>query len=68
MIDKKTDHETIALKECICEHCPSFEKCKEKIGYCVVGRSKCIKERKWCICGWCPVHQKLNLEGGYFCL
>ncbi len=64
MVENK---KTIAEKECICKACPSFKECKEKLGYCFIGKSKCIKEEKGCICMGCPVHKKFNLAGGYFC-
>jgi hypothetical protein len=54
-------------KKCICKACPSFTDCKEKIAYCLVGKSKCIKERKGCICMGCPVHEQLGLKSGYYC-
>jgi hypothetical protein len=55
-------------KKCICRTCPSFVDCKEKIAYCLIGKSKCIKEMKGCICGGCPVHSELGLKSGYYCL
>ena len=54
--------------ECICKTCPSFIECREKTGYCVYGRSKCIKEKKGCLCMACPVYNKLKLKGSYFCI
>ncbi len=71
MADSSTqDRKSLALKECICKRCPTFVECaqKENIGYCVTGKSKCIKKRSGCICWWCPVHKKLKLEWWYFCI
>ena len=67
MTDKKTDLKKFEAK-CICKGCPSFTECSEKIAYCLVGNSKCIKEMKGCICGGCPVHSELRLKSGYYCL
>ena len=62
MADKK------ALEtKCICKGCPSFVECKEKIAFCLNGKSKCIKERRGCVCGGCPVHAELGLKSGYYC-
>ncbi len=53
--------------KCICEDCPSFVECKEKIAFCLTGKSKCIKEKRGCICGGCPIHLENNFEGYYYC-
>lgn len=52
---------------CICGKCPSFVECGEKAGFCLVGVSKCIKEKKGCICPECPVTKKMGLKWGYYC-
>jgi hypothetical protein len=57
-----------AEDNCICRNCPSYAGCSEKPAYCGFGKSKCIKEKKGCICGGCPVHQKLGLKSGYYCV
>lgn len=62
------DPKKLALSQCICKLCPSFTNCNEKIGYCVFGKSKCIKERRGCICASCPVYKKLGLNNVYFCI
>ncbi|MFA5141687.1 MAG: DUF2769 domain-containing protein [Candidatus Woesearchaeota archaeon] len=54
-------------KECVCEGCPSWKKCGEKIAYCFTGKSKCITEENGCICGGCPVHKREGFKHGYFC-
>lgn len=66
MVDKKIDLKAMQEK-CVCKNCPSFVECKEKIAYCLVGKSKCIKDAKGCICGGCPVHTELGLKKGYYC-
>ena len=66
-IKMKKEDKKFAEEMCVCRNCPSFKECKEKIAYCVIGKSKCIKERNGCICGGCPVHAKLNLSSGYYC-
>jgi hypothetical protein len=53
---------------CICKKCPSYVECEERGGFCWVGKSTCIKEKKGCICPECPVTAKLNLKWGYYCL
>jgi hypothetical protein len=56
------------FSNCICKGCPSYVECNEKAGYCLVGKSECIKEKKGCICPECPVTKKMNLKWGYYCL
>ncbi|MEK7167480.1 MAG: DUF2769 domain-containing protein [Patescibacteria group bacterium] len=53
---------------CLCPSCPSYAECQEHVGYCVLGKSKCIVDEKGCFCGGCPVYQRLKLKGYYFCL
>jgi hypothetical protein len=55
------------MSNCICKKCPSYVECDEDIGYCLVGKSKCIKEKKGCICPECPVTKKMDLKWGYYC-
>ena len=60
---------TEAMKLCICRPCPSFKMCSgEKMAFCLLGKSKCIKEMKGCLCGGCPVHKKMHLTNGYYCV
>ncbi len=56
------------LANCICGKCPSWEECGEKGGFCLIGRSTCIKEKKGCICPDCPVTAKMGLKYGYYCI
>jgi len=56
------------LNNCVCKKCPSFVECDEDIGYCLTGKSKCIKEKKGCICPDCPVTKKMGLKWGYYCI
>lgn len=53
---------------CICGKCPSWVECGEKGGFCLVGRSDCITEKKGCICPDCPVTKKMRLKWGYYCI
>ena len=53
---------------CICGKCPSWVECGEKGGFCLVGKSDCITEKKGCICPDCPVTAKLKLKWGYYCI
>jgi len=52
---------------CICTKCPSYVECSEKAGFCLAGKSTCIKEKKGCICPDCPVTKKMGLKWGYYC-
>ncbi|MDH4211653.1 MAG: DUF2769 domain-containing protein [candidate division WOR-3 bacterium] len=56
------------LANCICGKCPSWEECGEKGGFCLIGKSTCIKEKKGCICPDCPVTAKMGLKYGYYCI
>lgn len=58
----------MVLEKCICRQCPTFVDCKEKIGYCFVSKSKCIKDKKGCICGQCPVYGIVGLAHYYYCI
>ena len=58
---------------CICEGCPTYKDCskaggKREKGFCVFGKSKCIKDAKGCICGGCPVTKKLMFKHMYYCM
>ncbi|MDD5223787.1 MAG: DUF2769 domain-containing protein [bacterium] len=66
---KMTEAETMeyVMNNCVCGKCPSWVACDEKGGFCLMGKSKCIKEEKGCICGQCPVEKKLKLKWGYYC-
>lgn len=55
---------------CICATCPSYTKeCAEQKlgGFCLTGKTECIKEEKGCVCGDCPVTAKMALKWGYYC-
>ena len=55
-------------KECICEQCPTYVDCEEPLAFCVMGGSSCITNKQGCICPGCPVYDKLELNGLYFCM
>ncbi|MDD5181790.1 MAG: DUF2769 domain-containing protein [Candidatus Nanoarchaeia archaeon] len=59
---------TEAIKLCICKSCPTYRECRERVAFCFLGRSKCIKEDHGCICGGCPVHDKANVKRYDYCL
>jgi hypothetical protein len=63
MMDKRD-----ALNLCICKNCPSFVNCKEKMAYCVMGKSKCIKSKKGCLCPTCKFQQKNEFNGVFYCV
>lgn len=56
------------FSNCICKKCPSYVECGEKAGFCLVGKSKCIEEKKGCTCPDCPVTAKMSLKWGYYCV
>ena len=60
--------EAYVFANCICGKCPSWVECNEKGGFCWVGKSQCIKEKKGCICPDCPVTAKMGLKWGYYCI
>lgn len=58
--------------KCFCPRCPTFvqtncPKEKQEILYCAKGKTACELTEKGCLCGACPVHEKYDLDGGYFC-
>ena len=62
--EEKRDY---VFANCICGKCPSWVECGEKGGFCLVGKSACIKQKKGCICPECPVTAKMGLKHGYYC-
>ncbi|VVB75050.1 Uncharacterised protein [Candidatus Tiddalikarchaeum anstoanum] len=56
-----------AKKLCICKNCPSYFECGEKLAYCFLGKSKCIKQEVGCICPGCPVEKEINSTKEYYC-
>ncbi len=58
-----------ARKACICEGCPSFVSCAEKLAYCMPegGKSRCIEIEAGCICPGCPVQADMGFEHEYYC-
>jgi hypothetical protein len=56
-----------AVEKCICQGCPTWKICKEKIAFCFNGKSKCIKEKNGCLCGGCPVHKEMDFNKYYYC-
>lgn len=58
---------TQAQGMCVCKGCPTWKECKEKIAYCMTGKSGCITEKNGCICGGCPVHKAMKFTKYYFC-
>jgi hypothetical protein len=59
-----------AEKICICQSCPTYFNCGEKIAFClsVSGKSKCIISEMGCICPGCPVQQELGFDKIYYCI
>jgi hypothetical protein len=53
---------------CICPNCPSYVECGENVGYCLRGKSGCIKDKKGCLCSQCPVTQRFSYKWGYYCV
>jgi hypothetical protein len=54
---------------CICESCPSYFNCGEKLAFCLwgSGKSKCIISEVGCICPGCPVQPELSHQKIYYC-
>ena len=67
MAGKKEDKKW-AEKSCICKKCPTFKECKEKIAFCLNGKSKCIKSQSGCLCPTCPIQKKFNFNKVYYCI
>ncbi len=59
-----------AQAACICESCPSFVSCAEKLAYCMPegGKSRCIKVEAGCLCPGCPVQSEMDFQDLYYCL
>ena len=54
---------------CICQSCPSYFNCGEKLAFCLwgSGKSKCIISEVGCICPGCPVQRELSHQKIYYC-
>lgn len=67
----KVDDNQENFASCVCQHCPTYTDCtrekNEKL-FCAKGETACSLVERGCICGTCPVHDKYNLDGLYFCL
>jgi len=59
-----------AQKDCICEPCPSYVACGEKLAYCMpeAGKSQCIKIESGCFCPGCPVQSEMDFQHEYYCI
>jgi len=68
MVDVVEAKKEKVIGMCICSECPSWIICGETGGFCAVGKSVCVSVEKGCICDSCPVHKKMVLKGGYFCI
>jgi hypothetical protein len=60
------------VNECICPECQTYKTggCAKEKGetlYCARGKTSCELPDNGCICGMCPLWDKYNLSGGYFC-
>jgi len=53
-------------KMCLCPACPTYVNCKELI-FCIIGKSKCIKQEKGCLCPGCPVQTKMDFKNISYC-
>ena len=58
--------------KCNCPNCPTWlanecPKEKKENLFCAKGTTTCNLPDNGCVCGMCLVHDKYDLEGGYFC-
>jgi hypothetical protein len=58
-----------AQDACICEGCPTYYACGEKIAFCMpeARKSQCIKIESGCICPGCPVQEEMNFKHELYC-
>ncbi|MFX1294879.1 MAG: DUF2769 domain-containing protein [Promethearchaeota archaeon] len=66
---KKTNREqVIYMCRNYCGKCPSHEGTgEESLGFCMVGKSSVITEKKACLCEQCPVSKLMSLRWAYYC-
>lgn len=51
-----------------CGKCPSHKGIEETaLGFCMIGKSSVIKEKKGCLCGQCPITKTMSLRWAYYC-
>ena len=61
---------TQAQNICICEMCPTYYSCGEKLAFCMPEaiKSQCIKLESGCICPGCPVQKEKNFTHQFYCI
>ncbi|MHA1187072.1 MAG: DUF2769 domain-containing protein [Candidatus Heimdallarchaeota archaeon] len=51
-----------------CGKCPSYQGTGETdLGFCSIGKSSKIKEKKGCLCKQCPIYKMMSLRWEYYC-
>jgi|Deesub1362A_J573_1020465.scaffolds.fasta_scaffold00322_31 hypothetical protein len=51
-----------------CGDCPTYTGAGEtQLGFCAVGKSNLIKEKKGCLCVNCPITKAMSLRWDYYC-
>jgi hypothetical protein len=58
-----------AESACICDACPTYVDCGERLAFCMweTGKSKCIRDENGCICPDCVVQVEMRYEHEYYC-
>lgn len=59
-----------AQDKCICQDCPTYHDCGEKIAFCFseARKSACINSENGCLCPGCEVQEEMNFKHEYYCI
>jgi len=51
-----------------CGKCPTYKNTGEvKLGFCTMGKSKVIHQKKECLCSKCPISKSMSMRWKYYC-
>jgi len=65
---RESREQVIYMCKDYCGKCPSYEGTGEtSLGFCTIGKSSVIKEKKGCLCGQCPITKTMSLRWEYYC-
>jgi hypothetical protein len=75
MMEKMTEKQLIESLEQVkytcrnyCGKCPSYQGTGEtELGFCSIGKSSVIKEKKGCLCKQCPISKTMSLRWEHYC-
>ena len=65
---RESREQVIYMCKDYCGKCPSYEGTGEtSFGFCTIGKSSVIKEKKGYLCRQCPITKTMSLRWEYYC-